>query len=124
MYNVFVDEAVIATIHDAAGRLAASAATPSEWASTELGRFVRFTDDRSRDRVRKILSSYTDRSLQEERVLTKIRRERSSFLADYFPGGVKGVFVSRAMGLSSYRLAETIAAYNDMRHECTSRVRS
>ncbi|CAN0216257.1 unnamed protein product, partial [Ectocarpus sp. 6 AP-2014] len=51
LFNMFVDAEVLATIRDVAGRLAASAASPTEWASTELGSFVHFSDDRSRDRV-------------------------------------------------------------------------
>eukprot|EP00752_Nemacystus_decipiens_P011512 g10222.t1 len=117
MYNVFVDEDVASMIQDVAGRLAASAAVPPEWAATELGRLVRFTDDRSRDRVRKILSSYTDGSLQEPGVLSRVKRERSSLFAAYLPaGGESFRVVSRAMGLSSFLLPETTHAYNDMVH--------
>ncbi|CAM9691691.1 unnamed protein product [Ectocarpus fasciculatus] len=52
MFNMFVDADVLATVRDVAGRLAASAASPAEWASTELGSFVRFSDDRSQDHLR------------------------------------------------------------------------
>ncbi len=48
MYNMFVDEDGLSTIHDVAGRLAASAVSSAEWASTELGSFVDFTDEHSR----------------------------------------------------------------------------
>ncbi|CAM9318377.1 unnamed protein product, partial [Ectocarpus sp. 13 AM-2016] len=51
LFNMFVDAEVLATVWDVAGRLAASAASPAEWASTELGSFVHFSDDRSQDRV-------------------------------------------------------------------------
>ncbi|CAM9319522.1 unnamed protein product, partial [Ectocarpus sp. 12 AP-2014] len=51
LFNMFVDVEVLATIRDVAGRLAASAASAAEWASTELGSFVHFSDDRSQDRV-------------------------------------------------------------------------
>lgn len=118
MFNMFVDADVLATVRDVAGRLAASAASPAEWASTELGSFVRFSDDRSQDRVRKIWSSYTDGSLQETGVFTKIRQERSSFLAKYMPKGKKLNFVSRAMGLASCRLPETMEANSKMRRQC------
>ncbi len=47
MYNVFVDEDVLSTIHEVASRLAASAVSSAEWASTELGSFVLFADERS-----------------------------------------------------------------------------
>lgn len=52
MYNMFVDAEVLEMIHDVAGRLAALATSPEKWASTELGRLVRFADDRSRNRIR------------------------------------------------------------------------
>eukprot|EP00752_Nemacystus_decipiens_P011513 g10223.t1 len=119
MYNVFVDKAELGTIHDAAGRLSASAATASGWASTELGGLVRFTDDRSRDRVRKILSAYTDRGLQEHGVLVRVRRERSAVLDAFLPDtkDKESSFVSRAMGLSSYRIPETGHADDDMRRK-------
>ena len=121
MYNMFIDKDVLSTIHDVASRLASSAATPSEWASTELGGLVRFTDDRSQDRVRKILSAYTDGSLQEKGMFMRIRKERSSFLATYMPKGKNINFLSRAMGLSSLRLSETMVANDDMRRQCKTR---
>ena len=120
MYNVFVDKDVLATIRDVAGRLASSAASPSEWASTELGGLVRFTDDRSQDRVRKILSAYTDGSLQEKGVSARVTKERSTMLDSFLPKREKGTLVSRSMGLASYRLAETSGADNDMRRQCTN----
>ncbi len=52
MYNMFVDAEVLEMIYDVAGRLAASATSPEKWASTELGRLVRFADDRSQNRIR------------------------------------------------------------------------
>ncbi|CAM9703054.1 unnamed protein product, partial [Pylaiella littoralis] len=51
MYNMFVDADVLSTVRDVAGRLAASAASLDLWSSSELGRLVHFTDDRSQDRV-------------------------------------------------------------------------
>lgn len=118
MFNMFVDADVLTTIRDVAGKLAASAASPAEWGSTELGSFVHFSDDRSQDRVRKIWSSYTDGSLQENGAFMKIRQERSSFLAKYMPKGKKLNFVSRAMGLASFRLPETMEANSKMRRQC------
>lgn len=47
MYNMFVDEDVLSTIHEVAGRLTASAVSSAEWALTELGSFVHFTDEHS-----------------------------------------------------------------------------
>ena len=119
MYNAFVDADVLATIHDVASRLAASAASPEEWASSELGRFVQFTDNRSQNRVRKILSRYTDRTLQEQETLLRVKRERSALAARYFPAGKSSLLASRAKGLSSFCLAETMAVDSDLRHECT-----
>lgn len=118
MYNMFVDADVLSTIQDVAGRLAASAVTPDLWASTELGQIVHFTDDRSQDRVRKIFSCYTDGTLQDKDVFMRVRRERSSFLATYMSQG--GNTLSRAMGLSSFRLAETMEANAKMRRKCTN----
>ncbi|CAB1098062.1 unnamed protein product [Ectocarpus sp. CCAP 1310/34] len=117
LFNMFVDAEVLATIRDVAGRLAASAASPAEWASTELGSFVHFSDDRSQDRVRKIWFSYIDGSLQDNGVFMKIRQERSAFLAKYMPKGKKLNFVSRAMGLASCRLPETMEASSKMRRQ-------
>lgn len=119
MYNMFVDADVLSTIHDVAGRLAASAVSAAEWASTEIGGFVHFSDERSQNRVRKILSSYTDGSLQEQEMFMRVRKERSAFLNTYMPKGKKINFLSRAMGLSSFRLAETMRANCDMRRQCT-----
>ena len=123
MYNMFIDKDVLSTVHDVAGRLASSSATPSECASTELGGLVRFTDDRSQDRVRKILSAYTDGSLQEKGMFMRIRKERSSFLATYMPKGKRtNYLISRAMGLSSSRMAETMGASDELRHQCKKRL--
>lgn len=122
MFNMFVDKDALAAIHDVAGRLASSTATPAKWASTELGGLVRFTDDRSQDRVRKILSAYTDGSLQDKGVFMKIRKERASFMATYMPKSNKfSHFLSRAMGLASFRLPETMTASNELRRQCEGR---
>lgn len=122
MYQMFVDKDVIATIHDVADRLAASAATPSEWASTELGKLVRFTNDRSQDGVRKTLLVCTDVSLQENGVFMRIRNARSSFFATHMPKGKRLKFLPRAMGLSSFCSLETLDANNDTRRQCEDRV--
>jgi len=63
MYNMFVDAEMLEMIYDVAGRLAASATSPEKWASTELGRLVRFADDRSRNRVRKVCFRFGSRDL-------------------------------------------------------------
>lgn len=52
----------------------------------------------------------------------KIRKERSAFLATYMPKGKHISFLSRAMGLSSFRLAETMRANSDMRRHCKKSV--
>lgn len=121
MYNMFVHTDVLATIQDVAGRLAASATSREVWASTELGHFVHFTDDRSQDRVRKFFSSYTDGSLQEKEVFMRVRRERTSFLATYMSKDNKNI-LSRAMGLASFRLGETMVANAKMRRQCTNQI--
>lgn len=118
MYNMFVDADALEMIYDAAGRLAASAASHEEWASSELGRIVRFADDRSRDRVRKILASYTDGSLQDKGVFTKIREERTAFLATYLRDQKKPSIISRAMGLASLCQGESMEPSAKMRRHC------
>eukprot|EP00752_Nemacystus_decipiens_P005603 g5071.t1 len=115
MYNMFVDADALEMIYDVAGRLAALAASPEEWASSELGKIVRFADDRSRDRVRKILARYTDGSLQDKGVFKKIRDERTAFLATYFHDQRKPSIISRAMGLASLCQGESIEPNAKMR---------
>lgn len=119
MYNMFVDADMLETIHDVAHRLAASAASPEEWASTELGRVVQFADDRSQDRVRRILALYTDGRFQEKTVFLRVRKERASFLSTYMVKG-KGNIISRAMGLASLCQAEGMSANAKMRRQCTN----
>ncbi|CAM9120897.1 unnamed protein product [Ectocarpus sp. 6 AP-2014] len=116
MYNMFVDANTLKMVHEVAGRLASSAASPAEWSSTELGRIVRFADDRSQDRVREILTNYTDHGLQEPGVFTRIRRERTAFLTKYMPKSM-GNIISRAMGLSSFCQGESIEANAKMRRQ-------
>ena len=118
MYNMFVDADALEMIYDVAGRLAALAASPEDWASSELGRIVRFADDRSRDRVRKILARYTDGSLQDEGVFTKIRAERTAFLATYLRQCKKPSIISRAMGLASLCQDESMEPSAKMRRHC------
>ncbi|CAN0510966.1 unnamed protein product, partial [Ectocarpus sp. 12 AP-2014] len=116
MYNMFVDADTLKMVHEVAGRLASSAASPAEWSSTELGRIVRFADDRSQDRVRVILTNYTDHGLQEPGVFARIRRERTAFLTKYMPKSM-GNIISRAMGLSSFCQGESIEANAKMRRQ-------
>ncbi|CAM9189713.1 unnamed protein product, partial [Hapterophycus canaliculatus] len=52
MYNTFLDAGILKTIDDVARRLAASAASPGDWVSTELGKIIRFADDRSREHLK------------------------------------------------------------------------
>lgn len=119
---MFVDPETLEMIHDVAARLAASAASPEAWSSTELGRIVRFADDRSQDRVRRIFTRYGDASLQEKGVFMKMRRERTAFLTTYMPKGA-GNIMSRAMGLASLCQAKkSIEAGNKMRRQCESRL--
>lgn len=119
MYNMFVDADMLETIHDVAGRLAALAASPAEWASTELGRIVRFADDRSQDRVRRILAQYMDGSFQEKEVFLRVRKERSSFLSTYMVKG-NGDITSRAMGLASLCQPDGMSVNAKMRRQCTN----
>ena len=118
MYNMFVDAEMLEMIYDVAGRLAASATSLDTWASTELGRIVRFADDRSRNRVRKILSLYTDGSMQEKGVFLRIRKERTEFLTTYMPTTGKINVISRAMGLASIGQVGSMEANAQMRRQC------
>lgn len=119
MYNMFVDGDILENIHDVAGRLAALAASPVEWASTEIGRIVRFADDRSQDRVRRILAQYTDGSFQEKKVFLRVRKERASFLSTYMVKGMGGNIISRAMGLASLCQGDGMSVNAKMRRQCT-----
>ncbi|CAN0500685.1 unnamed protein product, partial [Ectocarpus sp. 8 AP-2014] len=83
MYNSFVDAEVLEMIESVAGRLAAAAESPSTWASAELGRLVRFADDRSQQRVCKILAAYADGSLQSEGAAARVKRERAAVIGTY-----------------------------------------
>lgn len=121
MFNMFVDPDTLEMIHDVAARLAASAASPEEWSSTELGRIVQFADDRSQDRVRKILTRYGDASLQEKGVFMRMRKERTAFLTTYMPRGM-GNIMSRAMGLASLCQGISIEANDKMRRQCEARL--
>ncbi len=51
-------------------------------------------------------------------MLAKIMHERSALAAKFMPKGEDVTIFSRAMGLSSFRLAETMTAYSDMRRKC------
>ncbi|CAM9120819.1 unnamed protein product [Ectocarpus sp. 6 AP-2014] len=115
MYNMFVDADTLKVVHEVAGTLAGSAASPAEWASTELGQIVRFADDRSQDRVREILTNYTDHGLQEPRVFTRIRQERTAFLSTHMGKDTKPEIWSRAMGLASFCQGEGMEANAKMR---------
>lgn len=116
MYNAFVDVDVLDTIQSVAGRLAASAASPTEWASTELGRFVHFANDRSQDRVQELLALYADESLQGTKPRAKLIRERSAFITARIPEGP--TTRSRTMGLASFRQPECMGAYSIMSQQC------
>ncbi|CAM9230359.1 unnamed protein product [Scytosiphon promiscuus] len=116
MFNMFVDPDTLEMIHDVAARLAVSAASPEKWSSTELGRIVQFADDRSQDRVCKILTHYGDASLQEKGVFMRMRQERTAFLTAYMPKG-KGNILSRAMGLASLCQGKSIEANDKMRRQ-------
>lgn len=118
MYNMFVDARSLEMIFDVAGRLTASIASPEDWASSELGRIVRFADDRSRDRVRRILARYTDGSFSDKGVFMKMREERTKFLAPYLRDQKKPSIISRAMGLASLCQAESITPNAKMRRHC------
>lgn len=118
MYNMFVDADGLEMIYDVAGRLAAAAASPTEWASTELGKIAQFADDRSQDRVRKVLARYTDGSLQDKGVFKRIREERTAFLATYLRKNKKPSIISRAMGLASLCQPESLEASAKMRRHC------
>lgn len=116
MYNVFVDANVLQAIQDVAGRLVASSASSREWTSTELGRLVRFADDRSQDRVRDILALYADKSLQRKCPAASVRRERSKLITKRMPEGL--MIVSRCMGLASLRQKHSMRAYDEMVRKC------
>ncbi|CAM9358762.1 unnamed protein product [Scytosiphon promiscuus] len=113
MYNTFVDADVLAMIHDVARRLAASTASPDAWASTDLGRIIRFTDDRSRERVRDVLTRYTDDSLRGKGFAARVKGERASFIAKFIPENT--TIFSRTLGLASSRWTECARAYSEMR---------
>ncbi|CAN0267812.1 unnamed protein product, partial [Ectocarpus sp. 12 AP-2014] len=117
MYNSFVDAEVLETIESVAGRLAAAAESPSTWASTELGRLVRFADDRSQQRVRKILAAYADVSLQREGAAARVKRERAAVIGTYCPPKDDLSIHSRAMGLASFRQGDCMNPYAEMRRE-------
>lgn len=124
MYNLFVDADVLETIQEVAGRLAASAASAEEWASTELGRCVQFADDRSQDRVRDIFRQYADASLLKDVSAKKVKRDSVAFVVEAFQllGGVLdgGMISSRSWGLASFGTPSQIEAYSKMRHRCKS----
>lgn len=46
-------------------------------------------------------------------------RERSALATKHFPEGMP-LFVSRTMGLASFRLGETLAADFELRQQCTN----
>ncbi|CAM9183760.1 unnamed protein product [Ectocarpus fasciculatus] len=117
IYNMFVDAETLEVVHEVAGKLAGSAASSAEWASTELGKIVRFADDRSQDRVREILANYTDPGLQEPEVFARIRQERTTFLTKYMDKDTKPEILSRAMGLASFCQGEGIVANAKMRRQ-------
>lgn len=119
MYNVFVDADVLETVQTVAGRLAESAVSSTEWASTELGRFVHFSDTRSQDRVQKILALYADRRLQERLPAARVTKERSAVIAAYVDEGEKPN--SRTMGLASFCRPECMGAYFNMSQQCERR---
>lgn len=121
MYNSFVDAEVLKMIESVAGRLAREAESPSTWASAELGRLVRFADDRSQQRVRKILAAYADGSLQREGAAARVKRERAAVIGTYCPPRDDLSIHSRAMGLASFRQGDCMRLYAEMRRECKKR---
>ncbi|CAM9288454.1 unnamed protein product [Ectocarpus fasciculatus] len=117
MYNSFVDAEVLEMIERVAGRLAAAAESPSTWASAELGRLVQFADDRSQQRVRKILAVYADGSLQRDGSAAHVKRDRAAVIATYCPPRDDLRIYSRAMGLASFRQSDCMRPYAEMRLE-------
>ncbi len=66
---------------------------------------------------RKILSQYTDGSMQDKEVFLRIRQERTQFLTRYMPTGKINV-ISRAMGLASIDHIDSMEANAKMRRNC------
>lgn len=118
MYNTFMDADVLETIRDVACRLASSASSPDDSAATDIGKLVRFADDRSRERLRRILTRYTDDSLQDTRFAARVRGKRSSYIAKFVPENA--TISARTLGLASGRLAECSGAYAETRSDCES----
>lgn len=121
MYNSFVDAEVLEMIESVAGRLAEAAESPSTWVSTELGRLVRFADDLSQQRVRKILTLYADGSLQREGSTARVKRERAAVIDTYLSTRDDIMIQSRAMGLASFRQSDCMSPYSEMRLKCKKR---
>lgn len=116
MYNVFVDAEVLGVVQSTAAKLATYATSHDTWASSEIGRYVHFIDDRGRERVRAIFETYADKGLKGKKPAAKVKRERAAFIAERIP--VDSTRLSRTMGLASYRQGESLAAYTDMVNKC------
>lgn len=67
---------------------------------------------------RKILSLYTDGSMQEKEVFLRIRKDRTKFLTTYMPTTGKINVFSRAMGLASIAQGNSMEANAKMRRHC------
>lgn len=114
---MFVDADALQTIQDVAGMLAASAVSSEEWNSTEIGRCVRFADDRSQDRVREILIVYADTDLQKRCPAASVKRQRPALITPRIPKSL--TLVPRSMGLASLRDNDSnVQAHNEMVHKC------
>lgn len=120
MFNTYIDPDVLAIVQGVAGRLAASAASPAEWASTELGQIVHFADDRSQARIRGIFALYADGSLQGRRSAARLKRERAAVVEKGIDCIYLGssMIMSRSWGLASFRQGDYAAAYSNLRQKC------